>query len=53
MDIKDKEFWKRNAVAVAGMLLFSAGINLFMVPAGLYNGNKPDNTYIAGSICTY
>lgn len=38
MDIKDKEFWKRNAVAVAGMLLFSAGINLFMVPAGLYNG---------------
>lgn len=38
MDIKDKEFWKRNAVAVAGMLLFSTGINLFMVPAGLYNG---------------
>lgn len=38
MDIKDKMFWKRNAVAVAGMLLFSLGINLFMVPAGLYNG---------------
>lgn len=38
MDIKDKKFWERNAVAVAGMLIFSAGINLFIVPADLYNG---------------
>ena len=34
----DKKFWKRNAVAVAGMLLFAVGVNFFMVPAGLYNG---------------
>lgn len=38
MDIKDKKFWQRNAVAVIGMLIFSAGINLFIVPANLYNG---------------
>ena len=33
-----REFWKRNAMAVIGMLIFSAGINLFIVPANLYNG---------------
>lgn len=38
MNIKDKEFEKRNAVAVIGMLFFAAGINLFIVPANLYNG---------------
>ena len=33
-----REFWQRNVVAVVGMLIFSAGINLFIVPANLYNG---------------
>ena len=33
-----REFWQRNVVAVVGMLVFSAGINLFIVPANLYNG---------------
>ena len=33
-----REFWQRNAMAVIGMLIFSAGINLFIVPANLYNG---------------
>lgn len=34
----DREFWERNVMAVLGMLLFAAGVNLFIVPAGLYNG---------------
>lgn len=34
-DIKD--FWKLLA-AVSGTLIFSLGVNLFIVPAGLYNG---------------
>lgn len=38
MDIKSKKFWGRNAAAVVGMLIFSAGINFFIVPADLYNG---------------
>lgn len=38
MSIKNLEFWKRNVIAVIGMLVFSAGINLFIVPASLYNG---------------
>lgn len=38
MEIKDKTFWERNAMAVVGMLIFSAGINFFIVPADLYNG---------------
>lgn len=33
-----REFWQRNVVAVVGMLVFSVGINLFIVPANLYNG---------------
>ena len=34
-----REFWQRNVVAVVGMLVFSAGINLFIkLPANLYNG---------------
>ena len=35
---KQMEFWKRNITAVVGMLIFSMGINLFIVPADLYNG---------------
>lgn len=38
MDIGDKKFWERNAMAVVGMLFFAIGINLFIVPANLYNG---------------
>lgn len=38
MNIMDRKFWKKNAVAVLGMLIFSTGINLFIVPANLYNG---------------
>lgn len=38
MDIGDKKFWERNAMAVVGMLLFAIGINFFIVPADLYNG---------------
>ena len=35
---KQMEFWKRNITAVVGMLIFSMGINFFIVPADLYNG---------------
>lgn len=35
---KQMEFWKRNITAVFGMLVFSIGINFFVVPADLYNG---------------
>ncbi len=31
-------FWERNAMVIVGMLLFSMGINFFIVPAQLYNG---------------
>lgn len=34
---KQMEFWKRNITAVVGMLIFSMGINFFIVPADLYN----------------
>lgn len=30
--------WRRVLTAVGGMLLFSLGVNFFIVPAGLYNG---------------
>lgn len=30
--------WKKLFTAVGGMLIFSVGVNLFIVPAGLYNG---------------
>ncbi len=33
-----KEDWKRLIKAIAGMLIFSIGVNIFIVPAGLYNG---------------
>ena len=35
---RQMEFWKRNITAVFGMLVFSIGINFFVVPADLYNG---------------
>lgn len=35
---KRREFWERNVRAIVGMLIFSVGINLFIVPADLYNG---------------
>ncbi|MCM1500083.1 MAG: YitT family protein [Clostridium sp.] len=38
MDIGDKKFWERNAMAVVGMFLFAIAVNLFIVPANLYNG---------------
>lgn len=38
MERKEAKFWERNFMAVAGMLVFSAGINFFIVPAHLYNG---------------
>ncbi len=37
-DIKSKKFWQHIGVATVGMLLFAMGINLFIVPADLYNG---------------
>lgn len=37
-DIKSKKFWEHIGVAAVGMLLFTTGINLFIVPAELYNG---------------
>lgn len=37
-EIKGKKFWKNISAAVVGMLLFTIGINLFIVPAKLYNG---------------
>ncbi len=37
-DIRSKKFWQHISVAVLGMLLFAMGINLFIVPADLYNG---------------
>lgn len=38
MNMADKKTWERNLMAVVGMLVFSAGINFFIVPADLYNG---------------
>ena len=40
MDMKgaNRLFWQRNAMVIVGMLLFSMGINFFIVPAQLYNG---------------
>ena len=35
---KRREFWERNVRAIVGMLIFTVGINLFIVPADLYNG---------------
>ena len=37
-DLKSKKFWQHIGVATIGMLLFAMGINLFIVPADLYNG---------------
>lgn len=37
-DIKSKKFWQHILIAMLGMLLFATGINLFIVPAQLYNG---------------
>ena len=37
-DMKSKKFWQHIGVATVGMLLFTMGINLFIVPADLYNG---------------
>jgi len=33
-----KKDWKRLLTAIGGMLIFSVGVNTFIVPAGLYNG---------------
>lgn len=38
MDKRKLELLKRSATAVLGMLVFSIGINVFIVPANLYNG---------------
>ena len=38
MKQKQKDFLGKLAMAVTGMLIFSAGINFFIVPADLYNG---------------
>lgn len=37
-EIKKIKFWEHIGLAVVGMLLFATGINLFIVPASLYNG---------------
>lgn len=37
-DIRSKKFWQHIGLATVGMLLFAMGINLFIVPADLYNG---------------
>lgn len=34
----EKRDWSRLLTAVLGMLIFSVGINVFVVPAELYNG---------------
>lgn len=36
--ILDRKTLERNLTAIAGMLVFSMGINFFIVPADLYNG---------------
>lgn len=38
MERREVKFWERNFMAVVGMLVFSGGINFFIVPAHLYNG---------------
>lgn len=38
MKQKQKDFLGKITLAIAGMLIFSAGINFFIVPADLYNG---------------
>ena len=36
--ILNRKTLERNLTAIAGMLVFSMGINFFIVPADLYNG---------------
>ena len=38
MSIEMKEQSKQLALAVCGAAIYSAGVNLFVVPAGLYSG---------------
>ena len=37
-----KDFLGKITLAIAGMLIFSAGINFFIVPADLYNGRSEE-----------
>ena len=52
MDIRDKKFWERNAMAVVGMFIFAIGINLFIVPANLYNGGVMGISQIIRTLLT-
>ena len=45
-------FWERNAMVIVGMLLFSMGINFFIVPAQLYNGGVLGISQIIRTILT-
>lgn len=45
-------FWQRNAMVIVGMLLFSMGINFFIVPAQLYNGGVLGISQIIRTILT-
>ena len=44
--------WERNAMVIVGMLLFSMGINFFIVPAQLYNGGVLGISQIIRTILT-
>ena len=45
-------FWERNAMVIVRMLLFSMGINFFIVPAQLYNGGVLGISQIIRTILT-
>lgn len=45
-------FWERNAMVIVGMLLFSMGMNFFIVPAQLYNGGVLGISQIIRTILT-
>ena len=49
---ENRLFWERNAMVIVGMLLFSMGINFFIVPAQLYNGGVLGISQIIRTILT-
>lgn len=50
--VKNKKFWEKSLTAVIGMLIYSAGINFFIVPAGLYNGGVMGISQIIRTLLT-
>ncbi len=57
MKQKQKDFLGKITLAIAGMLIFSAGINFFIVPADLYKRrhawNQPADPDSSGQISSF